>query len=213
MEAAAALGHMASIVGRNRADVNAEMPSIATSALIHQYRERCYDADAGSHLPLDFSDLGEFEVTLAVLMAIARARTANGFSPDSAVDLLLGALAVVDNRSSEYDSTGTRVLLTLCFCLHTMPERVRPRIQAWHEEYYHTGLSTTPLLCSTACRHARAAACCSVLLAALGKRWHQLGEHARRVHCDSCRGTWHACPFLPRRPHPPPRQPPDRPHA
>ena len=62
MEAATALGDMATLSVRGAADVNAEMPAIATSALVRVYRESRYDADAGTHRPIDFSDIGEYQV-------------------------------------------------------------------------------------------------------------------------------------------------------
>jgi hypothetical protein len=110
VEAASALGDMAALRPRGAADVNAEMPAIAASALVRFYRELRYDPDSGKHLPLHFSDLGEHAVALAVARASARARTPDGFSPDSSVDLLLGALANVDNRSVEFDATGAAPL-------------------------------------------------------------------------------------------------------
>jgi hypothetical protein len=106
MEAAAALGDMAEIADFPQSDVNVEMPAIAARALVQFYREACFKADTGCHLPLDFQDLGEFEVRLAVIVAMARARTPLGTSPEPVLDLILGALKVVDNRNLEFDSTG-----------------------------------------------------------------------------------------------------------
>ena len=41
-----------------------------------------------------------------MVAAMARARTADGHSPPAVVDLILGALRSVDNRSATFDSTG-----------------------------------------------------------------------------------------------------------
>ena len=109
MEAASALGDIAELAPPSPSDVNAEMPAIACSALVRYYRERCFDADTGSHLPLDFRDIGEYYVVLAVIAAMARARTDAGVSPDGVLDGLVKALAVVDNRSPEFDSTGALI--------------------------------------------------------------------------------------------------------
>jgi hypothetical protein len=106
MDAAGALGDLAELSNLPRADVNAEMPAIAARALVQFYREGSFQADTGCHLPLDFQDLGEFEVKLAVVAAMARARSLNGATPAAVLDLILGSLKVVDNRSTDFDSTG-----------------------------------------------------------------------------------------------------------
>jgi malic enzyme len=106
MDAAAALGDMAAMRVPRSNDVNAEMPASAASALTRVFRAARVDPDTGSHLPLHFQDIAEQEVVQAVAAALARARTADGLSPDSVVDLLLGALKSVDNRSIEFNAVG-----------------------------------------------------------------------------------------------------------
>lgn len=104
MEAARALGCMASMVSIPQ-DVNSEQPGIASTALKDFYHSACYSKTTGRHNPIDFSDLAEYHVRLAVLSALARARTA-GFSKDSVIDMLLDALLHAENRSSQFDSIG-----------------------------------------------------------------------------------------------------------
>lgn len=106
MEAALALGCITAMVPTKANDVNHDQPALALGKLTSFYRDACYDSRSGRHKPLDFTDLAEYHVRLAVLAALARSRTPEGFSQDSVIDLLLDALLHAENRSSQFDSVG-----------------------------------------------------------------------------------------------------------
>lgn len=121
MEAAQALGCISAMVPHNAKDVNHDQPALALSALTSFYRDACYDRLTGRHKPLDFTDLAEYHVRLAVLAALARSRTPEGFSQDSVIDLLLDALLHAENRSSQFDSVGAHPCLGNHRSVRTIP--------------------------------------------------------------------------------------------
>lgn len=127
MEATRALGSIAAMVPPSQQDVNYDQPAMALGTLTAFYREACYESRTGRHRPLDFSDLAEYHVRLAVLSALARSRTAAGFSPDSVIDLLLDALLHAENRSSQFDSVGASLCRRnpLSFRLRPLSVRLR----------------------------------------------------------------------------------------
>ena len=75
----------------------------ALHRLIKYARERLYDD--GAVRPNDFTDLGEYFVTKAVIEAIGGAQTAEGTTPPKSLDLLHELLDENCNEGNEYDDS------------------------------------------------------------------------------------------------------------